>query len=138
MGRILNARGWGVSINLEGYEVSRDGHVFSVAHNWRGYGRRELETSPNVYGYPCVRLTVNGRRKRIAVHRLVAMHYLPPRPSPTHEIRHLDGDRNNSHADNLAWGTAKENADDRERHGRTSRGSRHSAAIKAGLEARHV
>ncbi|MGA0525000.1 hypothetical protein ACO2WH_24370, partial [Escherichia coli] len=31
---------------------------------------------------------------------------------------------------NLEWGTRKENADDRERHGRTSRGEAHSAAIR--------
>jgi hypothetical protein len=40
-------------------------------------------------------------------------------------VRHLDGDHLNSHVSNLAWGTGKDNADDRERHGRTARGERH-------------
>ena len=115
------------------YEVTRDGRVFSVGSNWRGYGRREMRQTPNADGYPSVRLTINGRRVRLAVHRLVAKQYLPPRPSPRHEVRHLDGDKNNPSAENLAWGTQKENADDRERHGRTSRGPAHSAAIKRGL-----
>lgn len=121
-----------------GYEVTRDGRVFSVASNWRGYGRRELRQDLNDDGYPSVRLTIDGRRIRYAVHVLVANAHLPPRPSNRHEVRHLDGDKMNPHADNLAWGTQKDNAADRERHGRTSRGPRHSAAIKAGLEARHV
>ena len=69
---------------------------------------------------------------------IVAAEYLPPRPSPKHEIRHLDGNKNNAHCDNLAWGTAKENAEDRERHGRTSRGASHSAAIKASAQAEGV
>jgi hypothetical protein len=65
----------------------------------------------------------------------VAAQFLPERPSPEHEVRHLDGNKDNPHADNLAWGTRKENADDRERHGRTSRGSAHSAAIRASTQA---
>lgn len=120
-----------------GYEVTADGRVYSVAHNWRGYGRRELDQDLNSYGYPSVRITVDGKRTRYPVHKLVALHHLPPRPCDRHEIRHLDGDKMNPAASNLAWGTPKENADDRERHGRTSRGLRHSQATKRGLEARH-
>ena len=117
-----------------GYEVTPDGRVFSVASNWRGYGKREMIQTPNTDGYPSVRLTIDGKRARLAVHRLVAAAYLPPRPSRHHEVRHLDGDKWNCAASNLAWGTRKENADDRERHGRTSRGASHSAAIKHGIQ----
>jgi hypothetical protein len=119
---------------VAGYEITRDGRVFSTT-NWRGLGRRELAQQPNDDGYPSVRVTLAGKRVRYAVHALVAFAHLPDRPSPSHEIRHLDGNRLNSHADNLAWGTRKENAEDRERHGRTSRGARHSAAIKASSQA---
>jgi len=121
-----------------GYEVTRDGTVYSVESNWRGYGKRALIADLNDDGYPSVRITVKGRRTRYAVHKLVALHHLPPRPSPSHEIRHLDGDKLNCHADNLAWGTPKENADDRERHGRTSRGEAHSRAIRASSHAEAV
>ena len=114
------------------YEVTRDGRVFSLL-NWRGYGKRELQQTPNSDGYPSVRILINGRRTRVAVYKLVAARYLSPKPSPSHQIRHLDGNRCNSDADNLAWGTAKENADDREIHGRTSRGAKHSMAIRSGL-----
>ncbi|WP_081593560.1 HNH endonuclease [Rhizobium mesoamericanum] len=113
------------------YDVTRDGRVFSVDSNWRGYGRREMKQTPNSDGYPSVRITVGGKRKRIAVHLLVAERFLPPKPSLLHQIRHLDDDKSRPCAENLAWGTAKENADDRERHGRTSRGARHSSAIKS-------
>lgn len=119
--------------HIPGYEVTRDGKVFSVSSNWRGYGRRELKQIPNEYGYPSVRLTIAGVRKRYTVHSLVARLYLGPKPGQYHEVRHLDGDKMNPCAENLAWGTRKENADDRERHGRTSRGEKHSTAIKIGL-----
>lgn len=119
------------------YVITEDGRVFSRT-NWRGYGERELSQLPHKDGYLSVRLVIEGRRRRFLVHRLVAASYLPPRPSPVHEIRHLDGNKRNNAAWNLAWGTRKENADDREAHGRTSRGLRHSVAIKNGLEKRHA
>lgn len=117
-----------------GYEASADGQIFSVEHNWRGYGVRVLEQDLNASGYPSVRITVDGKRKRISVHRLIAATFLPPRPSDAHEVRHLDGNKLNSAVANLAWGTKKDNADDREQHGRTSRGKRHSTAIKSAFE----
>jgi len=113
-----------------GYAVSRDGRVFSLVSNWRGYGERELATGRNSDGYASVRVMIDGRRKQLTVHRLVADAFLGPRPSPTHQVRHLDGDRMNPSAANLAWGTAKENAEDRDRHGTTAIGDRNGTRTK--------
>lgn len=121
------------SKHTHSYEITEDGRVFSLSSNWRGYGKREMSQSLNSDGYQSVRVISNGKRVRIAVHRLVAARFLPKRPSSKHEIRHLDGNKTNNHYKNLAWGTCKENAEDREKHGRTSRGERHSKAVKAGL-----
>ena len=105
--------------DFTGYEVSGDGRVRSVGSNWRGYGARELTVEPNADGYPSVRLTIGkGKRKRIAVHRLVARAFLGPCPDSCDQVRHLDGDQTNNRWDNLAWGTAAENAADRTTHGR--------------------
>ena len=119
------------------YEVCRDGRILSFT-TWRGNDTHELAHTLNEDGYPTVRVYVNGKRCRRTVHSLVANAFHGPQPEPGYEVRHLDGNKLNPHADNLAWGTRKHNADDRERHGRTSRGERHSIAIKAGLEARNV
>lgn len=121
-----------------GYEITRSGSVFSTSTNWRGLGAREMSQDLNDDGYPSVRILVNGKRKRYAVHKLVAITHLGPKPTPRHEVRHLDGDKLNARAENLAWGTPKENADDREVHGKTSRGIRHSQLIKAGLEKKNA
>jgi hypothetical protein len=117
-----------------GYEVTQSGRVFSVSSNWRGYGCREMTQHPNSDGYMRVRLIINGIRKSYFVHKLVAAKYLPPCPSPAHEIRHWDGDKTNNGAENLLWGTPADNAADRARHGRTSRGETHSLAVKAGIQ----
>lgn len=118
----------------ERYEVTYEGRVLSFTR-WRGADMRELAQELNDDGYPCVRVVVNGRRRRVAVNKLVCAAFHGPQPAPGYEVRHLDGNKLNARADNLAWGTRKDNAADRERHGRTSRGERHSAAIRASNQA---
>ncbi|MBH9660986.1 HNH endonuclease [Burkholderia multivorans] len=115
------------------FEVTHDGRVFSIHTNWRG--RKELTQALNASGYPSVRIFVNGKRKRVTVHSLVAKIYIGPKPGPGYEVRHLDGNKLNPHFSNLEWGTPKQNAEDRERHGRTSRGEKHSLAIRASNQA---
>jgi hypothetical protein len=44
------------------------------------------------------------------------------------ECRHLDGDPSNNRPSNLAWGTCKENGEDRIRHGTSGKGERHGQA----------
>lgn len=127
-----------MSAHTPKYEVTRDGRVLSVDTNWRGYGVRELAQQLNADGYQSVRVIVNGKRTRYGVHKLVARTHLGPQPAPGHEVCHLDGNKLNNHYHNLAWGTKQENADDRERHGRTSRGIKHALAIKAGKDACNV
>ena len=117
---------------FDDYLISDTGLVYSFTF-WRGKLIREIKPDPDKKGYLRVRLTVNGKRRPFRVHRLVAKEYLPPRPTPQHELRHLNGNKQDNRAVNLAWGMAQDNADDREKHGRTSRGIRHSRAIKRGL-----
>lgn len=118
--------------DFPGYSVHNDGTIVSSL-NWRGIPVRALVPISDTDGYLKVRLVVKGKRRNIKVHRLVALAFLGAPPSPFHEVRHIDGNRLNNHAENLAWGTSKENADDRERHGRTSRGERHARFIRRGL-----
>ena len=119
-----------------GYITTREGRVFSCATNWRGYGRREMKQELNSNGYPSVRIIIDGKRKRVCVHRLVMAQHMAPKPNLFYETRHLDGNKTNNHYTNLAWGTRKDNAEDREKHGRTSKGEKHCKAIKEGIYAK--
>jgi hypothetical protein len=111
-----------------GYYVTRDGHAWST-NAWRGSFLRRLATFPDKDGYPRVRLIApDGSRVQRRVHRLVAAAFLPAPPATRCEVRHLDGVPSHCAADNLAWGTGTQNADDRERHGRTYSGERHHSA----------
>ena len=88
---------------------------------------RELAQYPNTHGYMRVRAVIDGKRKSLFVHKLVAFLFIGARPSAMHEVRHLDGDRTNNNVTNLAWGTRKENAADRKSHG-TDRGAENGRA----------
>lgn len=99
-------------IGAPGYFVTSDGRVISRVRKTP----RELRARPDDDGYLTVQIVIDGRIKPRRIHRLVAAAFLPPRPSPAHEIRHLDGTRINCCDTNLAWGTRSQNGVDRVRH----------------------
>ncbi len=102
-----------------GYEADAMGRVYSVAH---GNGR-ELRGKPNPQsGYVYVRMMTESTRKSVRLSCLIAKLFLGDAPSPAHQVRHLNGNKLNNAATNLKWGTAKENAEDRDRHGTTVKG----------------
>ena len=72
----------------------------------------------------------NREQKRnvpIMVHIAVAEAFIGPRPTGF-ETRHWDGDPGNNRRENIIYGTAKQNAEDRERHERTARGEKNGNA----------
>jgi hypothetical protein len=100
--------------------LMRDGATYALGTQWK-----QMSTYP-VNGYPYVRLRRNGRKVRKRVPVMVLEAFVCKRPKGL-ECRHLDGVRANSNVTNLAWGTSKENQQDKVRHG-TSRNGRHNAA----------
>ena len=104
------------------YAVSRCGLVLS-SYVWKQQPDvpfRVLSRSPGSGGYVLVNIMVDRKRTPRRVHHLVAELFLPPPVSGQTEIRHLDGNPQNCHAENLAWGTHQENMQDMVRHGRCS------------------
>lgn len=86
------------------YSVSNLGRVAS-----RKRGRwRVMRPSRNSEGYMLVSIS-NWAGKAARVHLLVAAAFLPPKPSPAHEINHADGNKTNNTAANLEWVTHSEN-----------------------------
>jgi len=100
----------------EEYLISSDGRVWSAARNGKPGRIRIL--LPNRHGYLTVTLSLGSRKKqqRVRVHNLVAETFIGPRPERAH-IRHLNGDSFDNRLENLAYGTAAENAADTIRHG---------------------
>src|SRR5690606_11426355 len=90
-------------------------------------------------GYPLVVLCDKGGRGQVPlrVHHLVASAFHGQRPRG-HECRHLNGAPSDCRAENLSWGTPKENGLDRILHGTAVHGERISGAKLTKQEAREI
>lgn len=111
--RWLPIDGW------NGYDVSSQGQVRS----WWKKGRRPIIMHEprimiqNKSGYyQTVRLHRDKQGKTISVHILEICAFKGKQNHPM-QCRHLDGNRSNNNIDNLEWGTPRENAMDKIRHG---------------------
>lgn len=101
------------------YWVSEDGRVWSEATS------RLLKGMTSRDGYNKIHLSGPGRREQRFRHRLVAEAFVA---GDGEQVRHLDGDKSNNSAGNLAWGTCQENILDKWRHGTMPHGPDHHSA----------
>jgi len=115
------------------YHIGSDGTVLSFARN----KSRQLKPILNSDGYLTVSLYRNGKDRRITVHQIVLMAFVGPRPEGM-ECRHLDGVKTNNNLSNLAWGSPRQNAEDKRRHGRSPIGSANGRAKLTEADAREV
>ncbi|MEX0313769.1 MAG: HNH endonuclease [Allomuricauda sp.] len=127
--------------SFPGYSVNDKGDVFSHRTRKPIPGQRggskaiidktvckKLSKNKTKKGYLVVSAKKAGNKPRnFGVHQLVADAFLGPKPN-LHEIRHLDGNPSNNSPENLSYGTAKQNAQDRKRHGNYFSGEDHHNA----------
>lgn len=114
---------WKPIPSLPGYSASSNGEI---RNDQTGTIRK-----PYIGGaakYKLLRFTRAGVGICRTVHSLVAEAFLGPRPEGL-EVRHIDGVRSNCSAANLAYGTKRENAADRDKHGNTCRGDKNGNRI---------
>jgi hypothetical protein len=108
------------------YEVGSDGSVYGLY-----WGRQPLKQFNDKDGYPHVLLQIHQKRYIRRVHKLVAEAFLPPKPTPKHQINHKNGIRHDNRAENLEWLTSQENTIDG-----WARGRKHTAAQRLAMSAR--
>lgn len=118
---------WRPVVGHEGlYEVSDHGRVRSLD--------RTVEYINSRLGKTCIRSAKGkilspglrpsghghvmlGNTRTGLIHHLVAEAFIGPRPSPTTEIRHLNGNPGDNRPANLRYGSRSENAEDSKLHG---------------------
>lgn len=89
------------------YQVSNTGKVRSLNYHRSGE-YREMVGGLNTKGYPIVVLRKDGKSSTIAVHRLVAMAFIP-NPMNLPQVNHIDENKSNNNVGNLEWCTAYHN-----------------------------
>ncbi len=93
---------WKVISGFENYEVSNQGYVRSKK---TGLILKTQVTN----GYHCVYLRNLGKKQKLKIHRLVALHFIQQLNDKTH-VNHVDGNKENNTQYNLEWVTPKENS----------------------------
>lgn len=97
------------------YEISSDGIVKSKdrtqtdslgrTRTWKGQVLNP-DIAPN--GYYRITLAVEGKKKQVYIHRLIATHFMD-NPNNLPQVNHIDGNKLNNSMDNLEWVSAQEN-----------------------------
>ena len=83
------------------YSVSDEGQVRKDSTNY-------ILSQSSQQDYKHVTLNINGKQKRMRVHRLVAEAYIE-NPFNKPYVNHIDGNRGNNNVKNLEWVTPSEN-----------------------------
>jgi HNH endonuclease len=119
-----------------GYFASDQGEIYSNVRRGRPSSARLAQDEPlrrissqisSVRNYRRMVATLGrGRYRKVAY--LVALAFVGERPTPSHELAHLDGDSLNNRPNNLAWKTRIENERDKVAHGTSNRGERQGAS----------
>ncbi len=137
---------WKDVVGWEGYyQVSNKGNVRSLERmsrvnpkstGLRKMGGRERVLTPR-NGYLYVQLTANGRAKVYQVHYLVLTSFSGERKDKQ-VCRHLNGNPSDNRIENLAWGTHKENMEDRKKHGNYACGEKNINAKLTNEQALYI
>ena len=93
---------WKNSI-VENYAISNLGRIKNLKTNHIIIPDKEEK------GYCRLSIKINGKKKHFAVHRLVAIAFIP-NPNNLPQVDHIDNNKTNNRVDNLRWCSNKENA----------------------------
>lgn len=121
------------------YQVSNFGKVCSKDRTTLhkdgkkvSYNGTMLTACNDTHGYLFVTLSINGKSRKVKVHRLVAIAFIPnPRNKP--EIDHVNAIRHDNRVSNLRWVTRHENNSNPifvQRQRESQLGKRHSEQTK--------
>ena len=141
---VLGIERWKPIPGFSGYEVSAYGRVrtYRPANGRGAFLETPRELIPRrIKNKPYLRVTLtdqSGKQVTRKVHRLVLETFVGPPPSHAHQTRHLDGDHVNNALDNLVWGTAQENSEDRIAHGTQLRGTQINTSVLSETQVAHI
>lgn len=107
---------------------SVDRHVTTRSGAKRFFRGRVLRPAVHSAAHPYPYVNVDGKgTSNVGVHTLVALAFIGPRPEGQY-VCHKNGDPTDCRAENLYYGTPKENQADRLLHGTDTVGEKHPAA----------
>lgn len=111
-------------VNLNNYKKIKDFPNYWVNSKGVVYNkakRRILTPVRGQDGYQRVSFSGGGKIKAKRIHRLIAEYFIP-NPNNLPLVRHLNDNKDDNRIENLAWGTSKQNSEDRFKNGNWPKG----------------
>jgi hypothetical protein len=112
---------WRFVPGYEPYQASSLGRIRRADRILRGWPDRD--------GYWRINTSINCRRKTVAVHTLVLLAFVGPRPSLEHTGAHGPAGISDNSVANLSWKTMAGQHEDQVRDGTDPKGERHPQAV---------
>ena len=111
------------------YEIEIEGDTaWIVSLNYNKTGKRKrLAMRVGIRGYALARLSRRGRSFENSVHILVCQAFHGLKPEPKSHAAHRNDVKTDNRPSNLYWASPEENYRDRDRNGKTPRGSQNGA-----------
>ena len=78
------------------YKINKQGDIYSCHY------RKNMTYLEKTDGYYYVDLTIDGKRHKCYIHRLIALQYID-NPDNLPEVDHIDRNKKNNSIDNLRW-----------------------------------
>ena len=101
---------WKEIKNFEDYEVSNMGRVRRKYRKLKGYKYLKPNKTEKGYWYVILYNHRTKKRKKLRVHRLVALAFIPNEKN-YEQVHHIDHNKENNNVNNLAWVTNKMNCE---------------------------
>jgi len=122
-----------------GYHVSNKGRVKSDLRRGVDHAVLLLQIPCRDYLRVSLMYTEDGKRKfrKEYIHKLVLLAFCGP-AKPNQVCRHIDGNPHNNAFNNLKWGTQRENAEDKRRHGTLRKGDSHPNVLLSSSQVKEV
>lgn len=119
---------WRLCVGLPDYLVSEYGDVMRISTSpTRRVGHQPKGGIKGGYRHYKL-MKPDGTKGQFWGHRLVCEAFNGTAPTSKHQVAHGDGNPLNNHYTNLRWATVAENAQDKVKHGRSTRGVKNCKA----------
>jgi len=105
-------------IDIQGYEGLYQIDINGIIKSTKRKGTKDpiLKLLEGRNGYYSVQLRNKGNDKKMTLHRLLAIHFIP-NPESLPMVDHINRDRKDNRIENLRWASASLNGQNRQRNG---------------------